>query len=66
MQSADEEYVATTAAVTMMVFPVKGTVKDIAVGSSTRAVDMHVMSAVFTLRTSDLQSPNDSRWHITR
>ena len=32
MQSADEEYVATTAAVTMMVFPVKGTVKDIAVG----------------------------------
>ena len=45
MQSADEEHVATTAAVATMMFLVKGIVKDIAVGSSTGAVDTHVGSA---------------------
>ena len=43
VQSADAEYVVITAAVATMVFPVKGTVKDIAVGSSTGAVDAHVV-----------------------
>ena len=42
-QSADAEYVVTTAAVATMVFPVKGIVKDIAVGSSTGAVDISMM-----------------------
>ena len=42
---ADAEYVVTTAAVAMMVLPVKGIVKDITVGSSTGAVDTHVVSA---------------------
>ena len=35
MQSTDAEHVVTTAAVITMVFPVKGIVKDITVGSST-------------------------------
>ena len=39
MQFADEEHVLTTAAVATMVFPVEGTVKDIAVGPSIGAVD---------------------------
>ena len=46
VQSADQEYVVTTAAVATMVFPVKWIVKDIAVGSSTGAVDTNIMSAV--------------------
>ena len=46
VQFADEEYVATTAAVATMVFPVKRMVKDIAAGSSSGAVDTHVCSAV--------------------
>ena len=46
MQSADAEHVVTTAAVATMVLLVKGIVKDIAVGSSTAAVDTHVVSAV--------------------
>ena len=45
VQHADAEYVITTAAVAMMVLSVKGIVKDIAVGSSTGAVDTHVVSA---------------------
>ena len=45
VQYADAEYVVTTAAVATMVLPVKGIVKDIAVGSSTGAVDTHVVSA---------------------
>ena len=43
VQFADEEYVAITAAVATMVFAAKGTVKDIAVGSSTGAVDTRVL-----------------------
>ena len=43
MQSADEEHVVTTAAVATMVFPVKGMVKNIAVGSSTGAADTYVV-----------------------
>ena len=46
VQSADAEYVVTTAAVATMVHPVKEIVKDIAVESSTGAVDTHVLSAV--------------------
>ena len=46
VQSADAEHVVTTAAVVTTVFPVKGIVKDIAVGSSTGTVDMHVVSLV--------------------
>ena len=46
MQSADADYVVTTAAVATMVLPVKGIVEDIAVGSSTGAVDTHIVSAV--------------------
>ena len=46
VQSADAKHVVTTAVVAAMVFPVKGIVEDIAAGSSTGAVDMHVMSAV--------------------
>ena len=42
MQSADAEHVVTTAAVATMVLLVKGTVKDIAVGSATGAVDTHI------------------------
>ena len=38
VQFADAEYVVSTAAVATMVFPVKGIVEDIAVGSSTGAV----------------------------
>ena len=45
-QSADAEHVVTTAVVATMVFPVKGIVEDIAVGSSTGAVDLHVVNAV--------------------
>ena len=41
MQSADAEHVVTTAAVATMVLLVQGTVKDIAVGSATGAVDTH-------------------------
>ena len=43
---ADAEYVVTTAAMATMVLPVKGVVKNIAVGSSTGAMDTHVVSAV--------------------
>ena len=39
MQSAGADHVVTTAAVVTVVLPVKGIVKDIAVGSSTGAVD---------------------------
>ena len=46
VQSAEADNVFTTAAVVMMVLPVKGIVKDIAVGSSTGVVDTHVVSAV--------------------
>ena len=42
VQSADAKHVVTTAAVATMVLPVKGTVKDIAVGSATGTVDSHV------------------------
>ena len=41
VQSADAEHVVTTAAVATMVLLVQGTVKDIAVGSATGAVDTH-------------------------
>ena len=44
VQSADAKHVVTTAAVATMVLPVKGTVKDIAVGSATGAVDSHCAS----------------------
>ena len=40
------EYVVTTVAVATMVLPVKGIVKDIAVGASTGAVDTNVVSAI--------------------
>ena len=43
VQFAEAEYVVITAAVATMVFPVKGTVRDIVVGSSTGAVDTHVV-----------------------
>ena len=43
VQSADAEYVVTTAAVATMVLPVKGIVEDIAEDSSTGAVDAHVV-----------------------
>ena len=46
MQFDDAEHVVITAAVATVVLPVKGIVKDIAVGSSTGAVDTHVVSAV--------------------
>ena len=46
VQSANAEHVVTTAAVATMVLPDKGIVKDIAVDSSTGAVDTHVESAV--------------------
>ena len=45
MWHTDVEYVITKAAMATMVLPDKGTVKDIAVGSSTGAVDTHVVSA---------------------
>ena len=46
VQSGHAEHVVTTAAVATMVHPVKEIVKDIAVDSSTGAVDTHVLSAV--------------------
>ena len=39
VQFAEAEYVVITVAVATMVFPIKGTVKDITVGSSTEAVE---------------------------
>ena len=44
VQFAGEEHVVTTTAVATMVLPVKGMMKDIVVGSSTGAVDMHVVN----------------------
>ena len=46
MPSADAEHVVATAAVATMVLHVKGIVKDIAVESSTGAIDTHFVSVV--------------------
>ena len=46
MKSADAEHLVTTAVVATTVLPVKGIVEDIAVSSSTGAVDTHIVSAV--------------------
>ena len=68
VQSADAKHVVTTSVVVTMVFPVKK-------GSwrTSRQVDQlepwtrtSWVPSLCTLRTSDLQSPNDTRWHITR
>ena len=65
VQFADAEYMVISAAVATMVFPVKGTVKDIAVCSSTGAVDtlvVHVAGVgrevlVHSKRTNDRTAP---------
>ena len=69
MQSADAEHVATTAAVVTMVLPVKGILKDIAVGSSTGAVDAHVVSNIDVgIETVNRQSlgKHKNAWHAER
>ena len=55
---AGEEHVVMTTAMATMVFPVKGMVKDIAVGSSTGAVDTHHLSS-FTLDTRGMEAMPD-------